>query len=102
MGLVAPQETTGQYVPQPLHPQVLLLRECIDEANKVPSIEVRRMLLNALNEKYRSTSYKKWFRQQVDSGKIQLSDQAEMEKMLREIRHSPRIPYAKSYRYNWF
>lgn len=102
MGLVDPNAVTQVQKPYELHEHVVLLTQCITEANKVQPVMVRRMLLNAINEKFRSTSYKKWFKEQMNLGHITQSDKTEMEKLLRTIRHSPRVPYAKSYRYNWF
>lgn len=102
MGLVAPNAVTQVQKPYELHEHVVLLTQCITEAKKVQPVMVQRMLLNAINEKFRSPSYKKWFKEQMNLGRITQSDKTEMEKLLRTIRHSPRVPYAKSYRYNWF
>lgn len=102
MGLVAPNAVTQVQKPYELHEHVMLLTQCIAEAKRVQPVMVQRMLLNAINEKFRSPSYKKWFKEQMNLGRITQSDKTEMEKLLRTIRHSPRVPYAKSYRYNWF
>jgi hypothetical protein len=105
MGLVLPTQEVAQGAPAVIGRMgdnyLLNMQREFAFANTINTVHIRRAVLDGLNNRYRSTAFRTMVKGQEKSGLIDPSVVIDMKNELSKHRNEIRLPYSKSWRYQW-